>query len=196
MIDPPAGMCGRAVLQPEHPVEVGAHHTVELLGGDGGNPVGLGHLVGRVVDQDVDAAELGHCALDERAALLLVPDVTEDGHRLASGLLHQPNGRPSFVLLLGKVGQQDVRALAREGQRHRAADPGITPGDHSLPAVEQAGAAVGLLAVVGQRVHRTGPAGMCLVLLGEVGAGMELIRVLLFAACHVRPFSSDRGGVR
>lgn len=166
------------LAQPEHPVQVGAHDAVELFGGDGGDPVGLGHLVGRVVDQDVDAPERGDGALDERAALLLVPDVAEDGDRPAAGLFDQPNGLVGLFLLLGEVRQHHVRALAGVRQGDRAADAGVASRDDRLPAVEQAGAAVGLLTVVGRRVHGAGPAGMLLVLLREVGAGVEPVRVL------------------
>src|SRR3712207_6865091 len=55
-------------------------HPVELLGGDVLDATFLGHLVGRVVDQDVDLPELLHRLLDERHALLLLPEVRSEEH--------------------------------------------------------------------------------------------------------------------
>ena len=67
-------------------------------------PLVLGHLVGRVVDQDVDAAELGDRPVDEVTAVLLVADV--------AGHARPPCGRPprsaatvsraSVLLLVGR----------------------------------------------------------------------------------------------
>jgi hypothetical protein len=136
--------------EPEHGVHVGLEHAVELLGGDGGDAL-LRHLVGGVVHQQVDAAELVHGALHERLAVLLVGDVAGREHRRPAGLSHQPR-RLLPVLLLGlEVGQHDVGALAGEGDRDGAADAGVAARDERAPAGELAAAAVGGLAVVGLR---------------------------------------------
>ena len=71
MIVAPASMCGIAFAQPEHGVQVGLHHLVELLGRNVGDPAHLGHLVGRVVDQDIDAAQLLDGGVDDLLASLL-----------------------------------------------------------------------------------------------------------------------------
>jgi hypothetical protein len=70
------------------------------------------------------------------------------------------------VLLLGEVGDQDVGALAREGDGHGAADAGIAASDDRGAALELAAAFVRLLAVVGLRRHLGRMAGRLLLLLG------------------------------
>jgi hypothetical protein len=90
---------------------------------------GDGHLVGGVAHQHVDAAQLGDRLPDELLAVRLLPQVAGSGDAPASGLLHDADGLLGVVLLLGQVGDDQVRPLAGEGQRDGPPDPRVTTGD-------------------------------------------------------------------
>ena len=87
-----------------------------------------GHLVGRVVDQDVELAQLRDRSLDQRPAVRFLGDVAGSQHGLPPRLAHDP-GRLLGIGILVQIGDEDVGALAGEGQRHRAADAAVTTGD-------------------------------------------------------------------
>src|SRR5699024_3153628 len=82
--------------------------------------------------------------------------VTWARQRRPAGLTHPAGGLLGVLLLLGEVGQRDVRSLAGEGDGHRAADAGVTAGDQGPQPLQAAAAAVALLAVVGHGVHLGG----------------------------------------
>ncbi|MGW1071137.1 hypothetical protein ACWD4F_42405 [Streptomyces aureus] len=59
MIEPPAGMQGRAILQSKNiPYNFMRHDPVEPLGQDRGDVIRLTHLVRGVVHENIDAPEL------------------------------------------------------------------------------------------------------------------------------------------
>ena len=64
--------------QVEHGEDVGAEDPLQLLGGDVGDAVG-GVLLGRVVDQHGQAAQLAHRPLHGLATELLVAHVAGQG---------------------------------------------------------------------------------------------------------------------
>ena len=126
MIVDPGARCGSGLLaQPEHRVQVRLHDPVELLRGDVDDAARLGHLVGRVVDQDVEAAELAHRRVDDLAADVLVPDVAGTADRRATCRLDQPYGLLRVGLLGLEVAEHQVGALSGEGDGDRPADAGV-----------------------------------------------------------------------
>jgi hypothetical protein len=192
----------RHPAQPEHRVDVGPHHPVELLGRDVGEPAGLGHLVGRVVDEDVDAAELGDGRVDERLAGRLLDEVGRHQDGAAAGVLDEAGGLPRVVVLALEVGDHHVRTLAREGKGDRPADAGVATGDHRHLVEQPVVADVRLLAVVGLLAHLPGDrvlvAGLGQLLALGVGLLVHLGGVLpglvgLSVVAHDHPSSRVRG---
>jgi hypothetical protein len=59
-------------------------HLVELLGGDIGDAALLRHLVGGVVDQDVDPPKLADRGVDDARAGFLVPEIPRTADRPAA----------------------------------------------------------------------------------------------------------------
>src|SRR5581483_7283845 len=95
----------------------------------------------------------------------------------ASCLCHNTS-RLLGVLLLGEVGGGHVRTLAREGERHRAADAAVRSGDQCHPAGETAVSLVRLLAVIGAGLHLRLGSGVLLALRREGWLRLRLARVL------------------
>ena len=112
----------------------------------------------RIVDQDVEAAQLRHRDFDDFAAMRRALDVARQQHAFASGLFHQPLGLTGVVIFV-IVAHQNVGTLARERQRHGASDAAIGSGNDRLFARKASGAFVGGFAIVGRRVHRCAAPG-------------------------------------
>ena len=127
--------------------------------------------MGRVVDEDIDSAQLRYGLGDDRAALARLLDVAGQQDGLSAGFIYQPLGLPG-VLVLVKIGYQDVSALPGIGDGNRAADSAIATGDDGLLAVEATAALVGRFAVIGRRVHRGSLAGHRLMLAREGRTGI------------------------
>ena len=68
------------------------------------------HLVGRVVDEDVDAAEFSDRAVDHRPAMVRVRQVTADQYAFAARLF-DITGDIARVLVLVQIGDENVGAL-------------------------------------------------------------------------------------
>jgi hypothetical protein len=126
------------------------------------------HLEGGVIHQHVDAAEFLHRALDDGAAVGRIGQVARHQDRLAAGFLDQALGFLR-ILVLVQVGDQDVRAFARERQGHGAADAAVGAGDQGRLAGQAAVADVAVFAVVGFRGEQGFAARGCLL---WVSAGM------------------------
>src|SRR5882757_4824986 len=107
----------------------------------------------RVIDEDIDPAQLRYCLGDDCAALARILDVAGQQDSLSAGFFHQPLGLLG-VLVLVKIGYQNVSALPGIGYGNRATDPAIATGDDGLLAVEATAALVGRFAVIGPRLHR------------------------------------------
>ena len=65
----------------------------------------------RIVDQDVEPAELCHCALDKRFAVGFFADVPRDEDGSPARLFDPASGLAG-IILLAQVGDQDVGTLA------------------------------------------------------------------------------------
>ena len=93
------------------------------------------HLVGRVADQDVDAAELVDRTLDQLLAVGLLAQSPGAVTAVRPASSTQLRGLLRVVLLLGQVGDHDVGALPGEGQRGGPPDAGVPAGDEArLPS--------------------------------------------------------------
>jgi hypothetical protein len=114
-----------------------------------------GRLMGRVVDENVDAAELIERGLDDLPTMRRRADVAGKQHGRASGFLHEAL-RLFCVVVLIEIGDDDVRAFARESDGDRAPDAAVRSGDDGLFAGQFAAPAIGILAVIGLRPHRLG----------------------------------------
>ena len=92
-----------------------------------------------------------------------VGEVAADEHRPAAGLLDVARGLLGVVVLV-EVGDDDVGALAGEGDRDRAADAAVGAGDDRRLAFEPPGPLVRALAVVGLGLEVGRRAGNVLLL--------------------------------
>jgi hypothetical protein len=141
----------------------------------------LGHLVGRVVDQDVDAAQLLDGGVDDLLAGLLAPDIAGAADGPAALSLHQAHRLIGVGFFGLQVAEHNVGAFAGEGQGDGAADPGVRPSDHRSLAGEPTAAAVGVLAMVRLVLHGLGQPGMGLLLIGVLGLVVLLSGIGLVA---------------
>jgi hypothetical protein len=82
----------------------------------------VGHLVGGVIDEDIEPPEIAEPAIDELPAMSRVLHVAGHHDRAAAGLL-DPARRLLCVVVLAKVRNQHIRTLSREGYGYRAPDP-------------------------------------------------------------------------
>ena len=146
----------------EEAEDIGPERAFDLLGVDPAEIVGL-VLLGGVVDQDVEAAELLHGCLDRIAAELLVSDVAGDLERAATLLLDRGHGLVGVLVLL-EIDDGDLGAFPRHRHRDRAADAGIAAGDQRHLVFEPAATGIFRL-VVGLRPHLALAAGLAFLLL-------------------------------
>ncbi len=89
---------------------------------------------------------VGHELSAERRVL----DVSDQSDRLLPGRLDQLSHMVGVGLLLRQVDHRDVGAFARVGDGDGCADTRVGAGDERLAPLQPAGAAVGLLTVVGR----------------------------------------------
>src|SRR6476620_12734795 len=114
--------------------------------------------MGRVIDEDIDSAQIRYRLRDDCAALTGVLYIAGQQNGLPAGFRDQPLGLPGVVVLV-EIGDQNISTLSGVGDGNRAADPAIATGDDGLLAVEATTALVGRLAMIGRRLHRGGLAG-------------------------------------
>src|SRR5690606_29349045 len=81
-----------------------------------------------------------------------------------AGLLDPGRGVRAVLLLFREVGDRDIRTLARERDRDRAADAGVAARDEGAHPRALPRAGVTLLAVIGRRLGRPGEARLVLLL--------------------------------
>jgi hypothetical protein len=167
MIEEPGAMCGTAAfVRWKNALEVGGDRAVPFLVGGVDDGVAR-HLERGVADEHVHAAERVDGLRDDVAAVGGVGEVAAHDDRLPAGLLDETAGVLGVrVLLLGEVVDEDVGALARVGQRDRLPDAAVGAGDDGGLALQAAGSAVALLAVVGLGREVALGAGDLLLLLG------------------------------
>jgi hypothetical protein len=112
----------------------------------------MGTLKRGVADQDVDPAELLHGAVNDRPTVRGVGDVAGDQYRGPSGVLDPFPGVFS-VFVLVEVGDDYVRALAGEGDRHRLNDAAVGAGHYRGFPSQVARTPVAGFAMIWYRVH-------------------------------------------
>ena len=161
---------------PERRIDVGLHRPVEVLRRDV-HDRGVGLLSTGVVDQDVEAAQFAHRAVDHFAAELLGPKVARNADADAALGLDQLDDLLGVRLLERQVGDGHVGAFPGIGDGRGAAHAGIAPGDQGFAAEQAAGTFVAGLAVVGAGRHVPGESGLRLLLtlegrLGILGGGI------------------------
>ena len=88
-----------------------------------------------VVDQDVDAPELGHRLADHGVDLVPRGDIGDDRDRLDAAVADLARHRLGFLLVAAGV-DDDMGALARQPQRRGAADVAAGAGDQCDLAIE------------------------------------------------------------
>ena len=89
-------------------------------------------LLAGVVHEDVEAAERLDGVGRPARGSIRGRDVGGQGDRRAAALLDERDDVAGILLLVGQVGDGDIRALAGERDRHRSADPGVASGDEGL----------------------------------------------------------------
>src|SRR5258708_509342 len=104
--------------------------------------------MGRVVDEDIDSAQLRYRLRDDCAALTGFPYVAGKPTGISAGRGHEALGLAG-VLVFVEIGDQNVSSFSGVGDGNRAADPAIAPGDDGLLAAEATAALVGRLAMIG-----------------------------------------------
>src|SRR6266480_2921059 len=120
--------------------------------------------MGGVVDEYVDSAQLGHGHLDNASAVVRMLYIAGDKYSLLARILHKLLGLLGVVVLI-QIGNDYVGALARICDGDRASDSAVRARDNRLLAVQATRPAVGLFAVIGQRLHQVRFAGHWLGLL-------------------------------
>lgn len=148
-----------------HCIEVGIERLVEILGRH------LAHifaelLVPRIDDEDIESAKPLHRVLDQLTAPAFLAHVYGQRHRLAPRRLDQGDDFARILFLTRQIGDGNVRALARIGDRGGAPDAGIASGHERLAAHQLSRAEIAFLAVIGPWLQ----------LAGNAGAGLRLLR--------------------
>src|SRR5438105_12629602 len=151
---------------PEHRVDVGLERLVELGCRDVENGI-LRDLASRVIDKDVESAELasrrGHQSIAERFVL----DVARNGDRLAARGADALHYLARVRLFRWQIIDRYIGTLASVGYCRGSSDAGIAAGNERLATHEPTGALVTRLAVVGSRIHLGGEARPGLLLFGK-----------------------------
>src|SRR5918995_1794391 len=170
-------MSERRLGGPEVRVDVGAERSVPLVVVDVGESV-LRLLIGDVVHQDVESAELLDGASDHLTAMGGFAQVARKQDGPPAGLLDQL-GRVAGIVILGEVRDRDVGPFLGEGDGDGPADARVPAGHQRPPAVEQPTAEVVGHLVTGLRLHRLGVPGTGLLLRRLVRAVLDHGRLLL-----------------
>jgi hypothetical protein len=166
----------------EHGIDVGAKDAIDLVGLHF-DEAAVCHLVGGVVHQHVDAAELIHHAGHERPAVLRILDIAGDAEAAALRRLDHARRLSRVVFFFRQIRDRHIGAFPREGECHGAADAAVAAGNERFLALELAAAAVGRLAVVRLRLHLFFAARRLLPLFREGLRDFFFARVF-GGACH------------
>ena len=163
-------MLKRSLGDPEHCIDIGLDRGVEGLGRQILQLVAE-LLAARVVDQDVQPAQALDRLCDQGLAEVLVPQVAGNGDGAATLGLDQGGDLVSVFLFVGQIVDRDIRPFAGIGDGGRRADAAVAASDQGALALQAPGAAIAVLAVVGQRVHPACQSGKGLFLFRKVGPG-------------------------
>src|SRR5438477_597848 len=144
-------------------------------------------LVGGVVDEDVDAPEFAGRLLRQRLARAIGIEIPGREQGAAPRRLDREPGHVR-VLVLREIGDDDVGAFAREGQRHRAADPAVRAGDEGYLVLQPAEPAIRRFPVIRAGIHLALLAGKLLGLRRK-----WRLWSLLFRVGHTRTMCRPQG---
>lgn len=111
----------------------------------------LDHLVGVVVEEDVDVTQLLQCRFDHLFACLLGLEVGFESVALSAVLLDQLDRVFCVLLLLWQVCDETVCTFHGEEHGSRASDTRITASDQGLLVLELAGCLIQLVPALGCR---------------------------------------------
>src|SRR5438045_1919405 len=114
--------------------------------------------MGRVVDEYVDPAQLGHGRLDNAAAMVRLLYVASNKHSLPARVSYKSLGLLGVIVLI-QIGNEDVSTLARIRDGDRAANSAVRPRNNRLLAGQATRATVGPFTMIGHRLHRVRFAG-------------------------------------
>jgi hypothetical protein len=123
----PGFMCGnRGLREIEHRVDVDFESQLPLLVG---NVLDFlkARLMGCIVDENVDPAELGHRFVDNRAAMPGILDVSPDKDNPTAAFLDEALGF-SGILVLVQVSDQQIRSFPGKGDCDGTADVAVAAG--------------------------------------------------------------------
>src|SRR6202021_2275134 len=110
-------------------------------------------MVRRVIDENIDPAEMVDRLLDDLAAVLGVFQIAGHQHSLAAFLLDE---FLDLIRLFGLVekGDQNIASLARIRDRDCPAYAAVSAGDDGFHSLELARALVRSIAMIGSGLHR------------------------------------------
>ena len=166
-----------SLAKAEDVIDVGLEGPVELLVGDL-EDVDLALLIGGIVHQQVQAAELLDGPAHDVFAGLLGTDVSRQGDGLAAGFLDQLDHFLSVGFFGRVVVDGHIRPFPGKGDGHGAADAAVAAGDEGLAPGQATRAVIAGLAMVRTRLHLAGERRPFLALLPERLAGVFGARVL------------------
>ena len=146
----------------EHAEDIGAEGLLPLLFADVFQAF-LRMLFGRVIDQNVELAELGPRLVDNLAADFAIGHIAGEGQALAALLFDHAAGFVS-VLVLIEIENRHIGAFASEQHRHRAANTAVAAGDDCNLALQFAGRLVVFALELRARIHQAFFAGFGLFL--------------------------------
>jgi hypothetical protein len=137
----------------------------------------VSHLVGGIVDQDIEMPELANGPIDQLLAMLFALNVTGDQHCAASSFTHDTRGF-SGVRVRVEIGNQDIGALSREGKGDCPSDPTVGSRHERGATFEAPRPLVRIFAVIRRRDHPGFEPGMWLVLFRKGGLVTGITRIL------------------
>ena len=173
----------RGLAEIENRVEVGPHRPVPFLGRDLLDAVD-GRLVGGVVDQDVEPAELSTARSTKPGSA--PPRRCRPGRARRSGPRPRPSA-PSPGRRPPRSGTRSAHSLPRGRRRwRRAPDPRVAAGDDRGPAGQPAMALVTRLAMVGAGDIRSVSPCTSRCCFGWGGVGCSVAGSRLTVALHFR----------
>jgi hypothetical protein len=144
-------MRNRRLAQVKHGVNVGLKSVFEFLAREMLYVV-LCPLMRGIIDQDIQTAKFSDALVDQSNAMPLFANIAGNGDAATPLLLHHVR-RFLSILMLAKIGNQEVRSFPRKGDSDCPADSAVASRNKRNPAFELVAALIGLLSVVGFRRH-------------------------------------------
>ena len=181
---PFAQMLHRRLRHEEIAEDVRAEGAFELFGGDVFDAV-LRVLLGGVVHENVEAAELFHGLVDNATADLFVADIARQQDAFSAMLLDALPRLLRIAIFL-EIVDRHVGAFLGEGDRHRTADAAVAAGDERDLAVEFTAAAMLRVFGLWARRHFVFATGLAWSAFGRASSSFSRAYVEV-RCCSVRP---------